>query len=71
MNFPEAAQVMKDIKIPNDAKPTGMIISLPLRKAKIAETLAINEIPENIFAPVAEAIIHSLISTHSLFRTKP
>ncbi|CAB4707654.1 unannotated protein [freshwater metagenome] len=71
MNFPEATQVINDISIPKVEIAAGMTILLPARKASTATADARTAITENILAPVADAITHSLIKTHSLFKTKP
>jgi hypothetical protein len=71
MNFPEAIQVKNDINIPKLATATGIAIVRSFLYAKIASALAISEIVAKIRAPVWDAITHSLIITHSLFRTNP
>jgi hypothetical protein len=71
MNFPDAIQVRKDIRIPKLATAIGTEIDRPFLSAAIAIALASNDINEKIWAPVCDEITHSLMITHSLFNTKP
>jgi hypothetical protein len=71
MNFPDATQVIKAIKIPNVAILVGKTILAPLRNASAATTEAATAMREKILEPVCDDTTNSLIRTHSLFSTKP